>query len=380
MRRTQAVVSALLRQEVNMSIVKRDNWTEGDVDALPNGEHDYFERKSGQLFQNRGDLLAALAKATSAFANSGGGHIVLGVDDQGVPDGVPHRQGNTSTRDWLEQQIPNLVAYPLADFRAHVVQRSSPSRIPPGMDVVVVDVGDSALAPHQCLRSGSGISRLTYYYRQAGRSEPAPHFYLELLRQRLVSPVLEVKDFSLEIVGFSHQDGATFLATRLHFPIENVGRVAAYRWKLLLTNIHWAGDDGRDGDFRIGRNQFPPGILSSSIGVRRDDTILPGTRLQEDTDFGVFIRPAERTPLAVSNEINRMVTSVRLSYRIATETSPGEVCELAPQNFVNVQDLVLRYLQVANWRRCNKRFDRLFTPQSSRALLQARAPRRRRQV
>src|SRR3712207_1043299 len=130
-RRTQSVVAALLRQEIGMNAVKRERWTEADIAALPPGEHDYFERKSGRLFDNPGDLLGTLAKAISAFANSGGGHIVLGVDDVGNPDGVPPAQGQTPVREWLEQKIPSLVAYPLADFRVHIVERSAQSRIPP---------------------------------------------------------------------------------------------------------------------------------------------------------------------------------------------------------------------------------------------------------
>src|SRR5947209_7489241 len=101
-----------------MSIAKRERWTEADIDALPAGEHDYFDRKSGKLFRgNRGELLATLAKAISAFANSGGGHLVLGVDDAGVPDGIPALEGRTPIREWLEQQIPELVNYPIQDFR-----------------------------------------------------------------------------------------------------------------------------------------------------------------------------------------------------------------------------------------------------------------------
>src|ERR671923_1957965 len=77
-RRTQSAVAALARQDAQESLVKRERWTEPEVDALPAGEHDYFERKSGQLFQDTGELLGALAKTVSAFANSGGGHILLG--------------------------------------------------------------------------------------------------------------------------------------------------------------------------------------------------------------------------------------------------------------------------------------------------------------
>src|SRR5207245_3575163 len=129
-RRSQSAVIALLRQDRTMNIVKREKWTEADIDALPLGEHNYFERKSGRLFDSTDNLLGALAKALSAFANSGGGHLLLGVDDAGIPDGVPLTVGRTSTRDWLEQKIPHLVEYALADFRVHMVAPSAPSRIP----------------------------------------------------------------------------------------------------------------------------------------------------------------------------------------------------------------------------------------------------------
>jgi hypothetical protein len=87
---------------------KRDHWTEADVAALPAGEHDYFDRKSGRLFDgDRGDLLGTIAKALAAFSNSGGGHLVLGVADNGSFDGVPRTiKGRTTTREWLEQKIP----------------------------------------------------------------------------------------------------------------------------------------------------------------------------------------------------------------------------------------------------------------------------------
>jgi hypothetical protein len=143
------------------------------------GEHDYFERKSGALLAKE-NYRDSLGKAVSAFANSGGGHLVLGVQDDGRFDGMDefHKAGRIKTRDWLEQIIPNLVIYPLKDFRVHEVEPSTPSLIPAGRIVVVIDIADSRFAPHQ-----SEHTKL-YYYRAGGRSEPAPHFYLETLRGR----------------------------------------------------------------------------------------------------------------------------------------------------------------------------------------------------
>ena len=100
--RARASASAIERQAIGLNVVKRTNWSEAELDALPTGEHDYFERKSGQLFGDTGELLGALAKGISAMANSGGGHIILGVSDSGVPDGVPQLQGPAPVRDWLD--------------------------------------------------------------------------------------------------------------------------------------------------------------------------------------------------------------------------------------------------------------------------------------
>jgi hypothetical protein len=157
----------------------RDRWNEDEVSALPPGEHDYFERKGGALLAKE-NYRDSLGKAVSAFANSGGGYLLLGVQDDGTFDGLDkfRKDSRTKTRDWLEQVIPHVVNYPLKDFRIHEVVPSTPSLIPRGRIVIVVDISDSRLAPHQ-----SEHSKL-YYYRAGGRSEPAPHFYLETLRRR----------------------------------------------------------------------------------------------------------------------------------------------------------------------------------------------------
>src|SRR5262245_39228840 len=125
---------------------KRDHWTEEEVLALPKGEHDAFDRKGGQLLSDP-NFEEKLGKALSAFANSGGGHLLLGVQDDGTFDGVPAmtKKGRTTTREWLEQKIPALLDYPLQDFRVHEVVPSLPTGIPGGKVVIVIDVGDSNL-------------------------------------------------------------------------------------------------------------------------------------------------------------------------------------------------------------------------------------------
>src|ERR1700680_2996122 len=110
-RRSRSAFIALDHQKGRIMFAKRERWTEAELDALPAGEHDFFERKSGQLFSNRGEFFHTVAKAISAFANSGGGSLILGVQDTGTPDGLPLDEGRTPIREWLEQKIPQLVEY-----------------------------------------------------------------------------------------------------------------------------------------------------------------------------------------------------------------------------------------------------------------------------
>jgi hypothetical protein len=177
-----------------MAIQKKEQWTEEEVEALPKGEQDYFERKAGRLMDSN-EHEEKLAKAVSAFANTGGGHLIIGVADDGTFDGVDKRiKGRESAKDWFEKLIPRLVNYPLQDFRVHEVVRSQVSRIPEGRTVVVVDIGDSHLAPHQTAKTK------TYYYRSGGKSEPAPHFFLDMLWGRQKYPSRKVARAWLDTV------------------------------------------------------------------------------------------------------------------------------------------------------------------------------------
>lgn len=169
-----------------MSKTKKEKWSEEEIFLLPAGELDYFDRKSGAIISDP-EFLKKLAKALSAFANSGGGHLILGIKDDGTADGVPKvHKGRTSTREWLEQVIPDLLSYPLQDFRVHEVDPATPTTIPANRVVIVIDVGDSERAPHQ-----DAFTKL-YYHRVSGHSLPAPHIYIESLRARAKYPSREI--------------------------------------------------------------------------------------------------------------------------------------------------------------------------------------------
>jgi hypothetical protein len=321
-----------------MNDVKRPQWTEDEVLALPPGqEHDYFDRKSGAVLDDVQKFRSALARHASAFANSGGGSLILGMTDQAQFDGIePMRSKGGSTREWIEQVLPHLLNYPLRDFRVHTVIPSvEASLIPKGREVIVIDVGDSSLAPHQAADTG------TYYYRVGGHSKPATHFYLETLRSRLTAPALEVWLKSVQKVSAYRKQGKVFLVLAIVAGVRNVGRVAAFKWAVSMDSF-----DGR----AIGRERaynFDPGTFALKQGregqIVTDRTILPS--LNAEDRFLVelaldTVAPVGQAADAFIRELHELIserTSVTL--RSISETSPGTPATFKMAGAVNFKVL-----------------------------------------
>lgn len=165
-------------------------WSIEQVLNLPDAESDLFDRKSARAFE-RNDWRATFGKALSAFANSGGGHVFIGIEDDGRPTGCPPTGGGAGSRqtfvEWLNNILPGLTDYPLHAFRCHAVEIDAERRAVLGDRLVVaVNIDDSPSAPHQCR-----ADRL-YYHRQGGTSVPAPHQIIDLLRNRPVAATLRL--------------------------------------------------------------------------------------------------------------------------------------------------------------------------------------------
>jgi Schlafen, AlbA_2 len=175
-------------------------WGESQLLALPVGEFDWLEikgRKSIDLTMptvQEAHVRTALSKAVSAFANSGGGVITLGmknprlpseglaVDDGGVVDAVRR----PSTREWLEDLVPHLVEPPLLSFNVYAIAGGrSGSQILPGRVVLLVNIPDSSQAPHQALDK-------RYYGRVGGKSQPLGHRMVADIWGRRRDPQIEL--------------------------------------------------------------------------------------------------------------------------------------------------------------------------------------------
>src|SRR5689334_10211816 len=106
------------------------DWDEEYILNLPPGEHDWVEYKSAEKLDfslsgvDRNAVTSELSKQISAFANTGGGTIVYGIEDAKAGSvrrvdkygGVSLNLTRNGTKDWLEDIIPSLVELPLTRF------------------------------------------------------------------------------------------------------------------------------------------------------------------------------------------------------------------------------------------------------------------------
>jgi hypothetical protein len=263
----------------------RTGWNEDELLNLPSGEQDYFERKSGRLLEDSANFQDKMAKELSAFANSGGGHIVLGQNDDGSLDGLPSHQGRTPIAEWIEQKVKNFVAFPLERYRVHAVMpKVTGSIIPADRVVLVIDVGDSRLAPHQaCFPK----DKPNYYWRQGSHSEPASHYYLEALRNRMTATVLRAQLVSARPIGCRKlSEDFAILRVMLTFVVKNEGRISVYDWLVVSETVPL---EPSLSDCIIPSTQYPEFGLPFVPNMAVHLVILPTQSSEFRAEFGFRI-------------------------------------------------------------------------------------------
>lgn len=194
--------------------------------VLPPSEDDHWEFKSAIYLtnQSRGELKKELGKQVSAFANSGGGYLVFGLSDDRQLESCEQAVGRQPMKDFLATMVEQSVEYPIRHFQVHRI----PFANEPAMSVFVVAIEDSPAAPHQAKEER------IYYYRIDGHSKPAPHFHVELLRNRMTKAVLQVMDIDYVFQGVEHRDTSPRLNIALTVTVENQSLQSATNWGVYI--------------------------------------------------------------------------------------------------------------------------------------------------
>lgn len=158
-------------------------WSEADLAELPHGETDEYEFKSSRIAH--GDLIKEIQVAASAFWNSGGGVLIVGLDDHGrIDGGIEEMIGRQRLREWVDRVLSHVE--PAGPYFVKMVGRENgDSAIHEGCVVLLIAFGESNAAPHMAPDK-------RYYVRAGSHSDPAGHFLVEAIRarRRLQKPVL----------------------------------------------------------------------------------------------------------------------------------------------------------------------------------------------
>ncbi|HEX8265964.1 MAG TPA: ATP-binding protein [Pyrinomonadaceae bacterium] len=270
------------------------DWDEDYILSLPQGEHDWLEFKSSRLLDftlpgvNANDVFSELSKQVSAFANSGGGTIVYGVQDTPIgtlrtvdADGGVSLILKKGTKEWLEDIIPNLVDFPLSSFNVYVVTaKDATSGIATDKGLFLIDIATSDAAPHQAKDK-------KYYARVGGKSQPIGHRLVMDIVGRAKYPKLKIscsilpkekrlphesKDalrFFCENIGrifANYVNGYIYIPSDIHDPInKNVQTINSKKYnRVWFDNTHQ--------DIVGWRNA---GLTSEPYTITRYDPVLP---------------------------------------------------------------------------------------------------------
>ncbi len=207
--------------------LSEEPWTAGRLVELGSDEHDFQEFKGSAWVIERGTVsswfLGALSKQVSAFANSAGGRIFVGLNDNGAPDGgVPVNIKPGGTRSWLEDLVHQMVDPPLHRFNVFEVRGDGQVNIAQGHAVYVIEIPASEDAPHQARDH-------RYYLRIAGKSRPMGHIHLQDIQRRTRNPSLSlvrIGPFGTPELDTSDPRGPrAFIAFRAF--LQNTGRTLA---------------------------------------------------------------------------------------------------------------------------------------------------------
>jgi hypothetical protein len=142
--------------------------------TFPDAEDDEYEFKSSKA--NQKQMSEKLPCAVSAFANTGGGCLIWGVNDEtGDPDGgIDPRIGNQSLRDWIDRILRAIEPPPKYDVELYPDNQGR-GRLDEGKVIAAVAVYPSVNIPHMA-------SDKKYYIRAGTHTVAAGHFLVEALR------------------------------------------------------------------------------------------------------------------------------------------------------------------------------------------------------
>ncbi|HBN09141.1 MAG TPA: hypothetical protein DD435_11015 [Cyanobacteria bacterium UBA8530] len=180
--------------------------------------------------------LEDIVKDVTAFANSGGGLIILGISE--IQDPANHLKIFPGEITWClaslsKEQLENKIQGN-SEPRIHVHIEPIRHPLSNGMAIYLIDIPQSEMPPHQFKKTKK------YYKRFNFKSEEMEHWEIaDLFQKRMRSklyPYFFIK--SLDVGSNEHQPGRKEFVVEMELQVENVGRVLAKNTYLSLKGLN----------------------------------------------------------------------------------------------------------------------------------------------
>lgn len=210
-----------------MSLLDKTEFTQTDIENLLANQVEesiILDYKRGESLQISEASKKELAKDVSAFANSNGGLIIYGVEETDhIPTGYVYVDGNTITKEWIEQVIQTRIQRKIDGLRIFPVRWNNNIQ----ESIYVVRIPESFDSPHM-------TSNKRFYKRYNFESVQMEEYEIRQAYNKTKYSKLEI-DWPIIVngtTGRAYQDLIETGEYKLWFHANNVGQVLDKDFKL----------------------------------------------------------------------------------------------------------------------------------------------------
>lgn len=209
--------------------ITKTTYTESDILDLINTQAEesvHLDFKASGALEKTDEKRTELAKDVSAFANSDGGIIIYGINENNhVASSLSFVDGNIFTKEWIERIINNGI-----QKRIHGIE-IFPIRFDGDINktVYVIRIPRSSDSPHMC------VKKHIYYRRFNFESVPMEEYEVRDSFNRVAAPDLGISSIAFKRI----KDDANIVTYELSASVVNKGHQVceAYKMNFYINNL-----------------------------------------------------------------------------------------------------------------------------------------------